>query len=573
MLSAAEVTAVLCVDQSERWRVGERNPAEHYLLRHPPVRDQAEYALDLIYNEFFTRQGLGERPRAEEYLRRFPEHAAEFQKQLELDRALLENRGRTSAPLSHPRALTRAEDGPTLGSPAQEPPLAEAPPSVELPEAFGRYRVQRKLGQGGMGSVYLAHDTQLDRPVALKVPRLELDQEVLIQRFFREARIAATFNHPNLCPVYDVGQIAGIHYLSMPFLTGEPMSAWLQRRGPLSPPEAARFAARIARALQVAHAAGVIHRDLKPSNVMVMATGEPVVMDFGLAWRPAAPDPRLTNSGIGVGTPAYSPPEQLRGLRNSLGPTCDVYSLGVMLFEMLTSRLPFATGMQAVVAQIANEDLPRLSWRGLKIHPRLEVICLKALAKDPQDRFASMEAFAAALEGFSPPPEGRPQDQPAVLHPVDARSVRRRRMLVLALAGLGVAALSALAWLGIVSRHSGLAAKRGADLLQPGTVWSGPFRWSPPMQGGGEVIVTITERDGDNFRGVYSTGAGQYEWHIRGVVQKDTISWEYTDVIREAFRTDAVGHAVVEGTYEADHWELVYRDHNSTAQLQLHVMP
>src|SRR5262249_32770061 len=148
----------------------------------------------------------------------------------------------------------------------------------------------------------------------LKVPHFDdTDDRQRIERFYREARIAATFHHPNLCPVYDVGQINGVHYLTMPYLQGEPLSELLRRNGRLPPAAAVRLAARIARALDVAHQAGVLHRDLKPSNIMVQARQEPIVMDFGLARREQATDPQLSVSGFVVGTAAYMPPEQIGG--------------------------------------------------------------------------------------------------------------------------------------------------------------------------------------------------------------------------------------------------------------------
>src|SRR5262249_49396010 len=156
---------------------------------------------------------------------------------------------------------------------------APGPERWRLPSVFGRYRIQRLLGRGGMGEVYLAHDTELDRTVALKVPRFDAETNSLsTERFYREARIAATFHHANLCPVFDGGQIDGIHYSTMPYLQGEPLSAWLKRKGRLPPTSAARLAVRIARALAVAHEASVLHRDLKPANVMLSRDDEPVVM-------------------------------------------------------------------------------------------------------------------------------------------------------------------------------------------------------------------------------------------------------------------------------------------------------
>jgi serine/threonine protein kinase len=151
--------------------------------------------------------------------------------------------------------------------------------AIVLPEIFGRYRILKPLGEGGMGAVYLAKDSQLDRLVALKVPKLDdnaaPDSEAL-KRFFREARAAATLNHPNICPIHDVGTIDGIPFLTMAYLEGQPLSALVQRGKPMDQRQAAGIIRTLARAMQEAHGRGVIHRDLKPSNVMMTARGEPV---------------------------------------------------------------------------------------------------------------------------------------------------------------------------------------------------------------------------------------------------------------------------------------------------------
>src|SRR4051794_15788499 len=187
------------------------------------------------------------------------------------------------------------------------------PGAGPLPEVFGKYRLVRKLGQGGMGAVYLAHDTQLDRDVALKVPHLgeEAGPEVLA-RFLREARAAAKLHHPNVCPIHEVGEVNGAPYFTMPLIEGPSLSAVLRANGPLGQREAAALVARVAQALALAHGRGVVHRDLKPSNILLDARGEPVVTDFGLA-RVAEGRSRLTPSGAVLGTPAYMPPEQARG--------------------------------------------------------------------------------------------------------------------------------------------------------------------------------------------------------------------------------------------------------------------
>ncbi len=269
---------------------------------------------------------------------------------------------------------------------------------AELPAPFGRYRLLRLLGEGGMGRVYLAHDPQLDRPVALKVPLFgPEDPPALLERFYREARAAATVLHANVCPVYDVGEVGGVPYLTMAFIEGRPLSQFAAQR-PLTPRQSAFLVRKVALALAEAHRRGVIHRDLKPSNVMVNRSGEPVVMDFGLARRARGGDARLTQQGAFLGTQAYAPPEQVSGDPDQMGPASDVYSLGVILYELLAGRLPFEGDALLMISRVLLEEPPPPSKFRPGLDPQLEAICLKAMAKRPEQRHASMAAFAAALQ-------------------------------------------------------------------------------------------------------------------------------------------------------------------------------
>jgi formylglycine-generating enzyme required for sulfatase activity len=273
--------------------------------------------------------------------------------------------------------------------------------AATLPQQFGRYRILKKLGQGGMGSVYLAHDTQLERQVALKVPHIEsADGPSVLQRFYREARAAATLNHPNLCQVHDVGAHGNIPYLTMAFVEGRTLAERIKEGQPLPQREAADIVRKLALALHEAHARGVIHRDLKPANVMINQRGEPVVMDFGLARLATRNKTKLTQLGSMMGTPSYMSPEQVRGDIGVMGPGCDIYSLGVMLYEMLAGQLPFQGPVEAVLGQILTQapDPPSMHRRG--IDPRLAAICLRAMQKDISQRYANMGDLAAALTEY-----------------------------------------------------------------------------------------------------------------------------------------------------------------------------
>ena len=271
------------------------------------------------------------------------------------------------------------------------------PRAEDLPALFGRYRVLKLLGRGGMGSVYLAHDTQLDRPVALKIPNIEAAEgSQVLERFLREARSAATIRHANICPLYEIGEIDGVPYLTMAFIDGKPLSAFVAAK-PLALRQVALLVRKLAQALAEAHKCGVIHRDLKPANIMIDKNSEPIIMDFGLARRSRGGDVRLTQQGAMMGTPAYMPPEQISGHVEAMGPASDVYSLGVVLYELLTGQLPFHGDVMAILSQALLDEPPPPSKFRSDVAPDLEAICLKAMAKKIEDRYASMNDMATAL--------------------------------------------------------------------------------------------------------------------------------------------------------------------------------
>jgi serine/threonine protein kinase len=287
-------------------------------------------------------------------------------------------------------AATQAEPGP-----------GRAAPTLAASSSFGRYQIVRLLGKGAMGAVYLAYDTQLHRHVALKTPSIEHSPQT-IERFLREARSAAQLRSPYLCPIYDVGQLAGTYYLSMAFVDGQPLSRVLAQGLLKTVDEVVSVTKKVARGVQKAHDAGIIHRDLKPDNIMIDQDGEPVVMDFGLARR-VFDDVQVTMSGAMIGTPGYMSPEQVNGDPKLIGPATDIYSLGVVLFQMLAGRLPFQGSLTAVLRQIGSDPppLPSLFNQSLSKDSPLEQICLKMIAKLPEDRFASMNEAAAALEALT----------------------------------------------------------------------------------------------------------------------------------------------------------------------------
>ncbi|QDT53032.1 Serine/threonine-protein kinase PrkC [Caulifigura coniformis] len=257
--------------------------------------------------------------------------------------------------------------------------------------------MEKLLGQGAMGDVYLAEDTQLSRKVALKIPKLDTsDSDERLERFYREARLAATVRNPYLCPVYDVGEIAGVHYIAMAFIDGKPLSEVIKSSGRQKERAALILIRKVAVALNEAHAAGIVHRDLKPANIMIDARGEPVVMDFGLAFQADENRERLTESGTILGSPAYMSPEQLDGSLK-VTPVSDQFSLGVVLYELLTAELPFRGSISAIANQIINGAPPSPSKLRPDLDLKTEQLCLKLLAKRPLSRFASMQDVAQAV--------------------------------------------------------------------------------------------------------------------------------------------------------------------------------
>jgi serine/threonine protein kinase len=272
---------------------------------------------------------------------------------------------------------------------------------LDVAARFGdRYRIERLLGRGAMGTVYLAWDERLHRHVALKVPHPDLGPE-LRERFEREARVAARIRHPNICPIHDVAALAdGTPYLTMTYIEGQTLAAWSAAHGPLPGREAAVVVLQLARAMAEAHRHLVIHRDLKPTNVMVTPGGTLVIMDFGLAKRLDASETGVTQTKALIGTVAYMSPDQALEDVSAIGPGSDVYSLGVVLYELLTRRRPFEGGILAVLKAIAHAPPPPPSTLRPDIDPRLEAICLKAMAKDRDQRHETMSALARDLETF-----------------------------------------------------------------------------------------------------------------------------------------------------------------------------
>jgi serine/threonine-protein kinase len=272
---------------------------------------------------------------------------------------------------------------------------------LEPPRALGDFELIEEIGRGGMGIVYRAHQQSLGREVAVKLilqgsQASELDKA----RFQAEVAAAAQLEHPNIVPIYEVGEIAGWQFFGMKLITGQTLAHRIAQ-GPIAERNAVRIVLEIARAIEYAHSRGVIHRDLKPPNILVDLEGVPHVTDFGLAKHLTSSNSSLTQSGTILGTPAYMAPEQAAGNRGKVGPASDVYSLGAILYSLITGRAPFqGTSPVDTLLMVLEQDPlpPRL------LNPRvsrdLEMIILKCLQKPIELRYASAGTFAEDLQAY-----------------------------------------------------------------------------------------------------------------------------------------------------------------------------
>ena len=302
----------------------------------------------------------------------------------------------------------------------------------------GRYRVEREIGEGGMATVYLAHDERHNRNVALKVLKAELAAVVGAERFLAEIETTAKLTHPHILPLHDSGEADGFLYFVTPYIEGDTLRDKIDREKQLSIEEALEITKDVASALDYAHENGVVHRDIKPGNILLSERGEPTVADFGIALAVAqAGGGRVTETGLSVGTPHYMSPEQATGDRD-VDPRTDVYALGSVLYEMLTGDPPYpGSTAQAVLAKILTDPTPAPTRVRVSIPPNVDAAIRKALEKLPADRFTSAQEFAKAL------------DDPGFRHgeeAVAAPAGQGLRTWAVAASGLAVLATVIAAW-------------------------------------------------------------------------------------------------------------------------------
>src|SRR5437762_1338263 len=258
----------------------------------------------------------------------------------------------------------------------------------------GRYRIVRKLGTGGMAKVYLAEDEVLGRRVAIKIlDDRHAGDDQFIERFRREAKNAASLSHPNIVSIYDRGEAEGTYYIAMEYLDGRSLKELIVARGPAPVNVAIDYARQILAAIRFAHRHGIVHRDIKPHNVLVDAEGRLKVTDFGIA---RAGTSQMTEAGSIVGTAQYLSPEQARG--SAVDQRSDVYSLGIVLYELLTGEVPFSgdTPVEIAMKHLSQTPEPPSALRP-EIPHDLDMVVMRALAKDPEDRYQSAEEMDADL--------------------------------------------------------------------------------------------------------------------------------------------------------------------------------
>jgi len=360
-----------------------------------------------------------------------------------------------------------------------------------------RYRIERELGQGGMATVYLAHDLRHDRDVAIKVLHPELGAALGGERFLSEIRTTARLQHPHILPLLDSGEAAGLLYYVMPYMTGETLRARLERERQLPIDDAVRIAREVADALSAAHAIGIIHRDIKPENILLQG-GHALVADFGIALAVhQAGGHRMTQTGLSLGTPQYMSPEQAMGER-TVDARSDIYSLGAVTYEMLTGDPPFTgSSIQAIVAKLMTDPARPLTQLRKSVPIHVESAVLAALEKLPADRLPSAQIFAAALgDGAFVAPHTTTGARP---RKPTAAAIPRRWLLIAGGATLLLLTAALVSWL--------RPARAIGTSRQQVFLWQ--HSWPRPLEPGAAVVVSQAAIAPDGSSIVYSDSTAE----------------------------------------------------------------
>ena len=420
-----------CAALEDQWIAGTRPRIGDYLSRFTD-RERMDAFSALLEVDLWHRRRRGESPTAREYGQEFSEFQTTIDAAVGIGNSISAKRHRSEC-------STHTPTDESTRQPGTPPPVIE-----NALFRIGKYDVLSEVARGGMGVVYKARQRGVDRIVALKMTLAGgLATPDARRRFLIEAQSAGQLQHPNIVPIHEVGEQDGQPYFTMGFIEGECLKTRLAA-GPMAASEAARLAKTISHAVAYAHVRGVIHRDLKPANVLLDGDGNPHVTDFGLAKR-VSTDSSLTSTGDILGTPTFMPPEQAKGRLDEIGPRSDIYSLGAVLYCMLTGRPPFqAPTVIDTLMQVAEQEpvAPRALVASIPVD--LETVCLKCLHKDPAGRYASAQELADDLGRFL-------RNEPVHARPIGRlergwRWCRRNPLL----AGLITGTLSLLAAIGMV---------------------------------------------------------------------------------------------------------------------------
>ena len=476
-LSDDAYVEVALADQSIRASAERPRNIDDYLQLRPSLHDETNQIQRLVAGDLQTRQSHGLASNLEELRRRFPNFPKQFWDEIARADLTIDNAAATvelQVPLTEwtnneASAIPDAESNDEATLPI-DPPFgvsdktkldsdrtAPGAKSIRIPKTpferhFGDYLLLNEIARGGMGIVYRAIQTKLNREVALK---MILDGQFAgpddVRRFHQEAKIAAHLDHPNIVPIYEVGEHAGQSFFSMKLVNGESLSS-VVRDQPMPAKRAAELCRLIAEAVEYAHRRGVIHRDLKPANVLLDEAEQPRITDFGLAKRTDAGGLETTATGQIIGTPGYMPPEQALGQPEQIGPHSDVYSLGAILYCLVTGRPPFqSASLMQTLKQVVNDNPVPPRRLNSDVPIDLETVCLKCLSKEPARRYASALEFADDLKRFltGVPVIARPLSRPQRLwrwcHRNPTIAAMGVALLVLLIAGTAVSSYYAVA--------------------------------------------------------------------------------------------------------------------------------